>query len=161
MTIPSQATLLPQDARYHPIQNYLGTLGNNPDNAPSPIESTLVQIAIAINTVTVLTDAGTKSFLLTVGDCYELSLVLPVTASNNATMVFGVAFGDATDPAAGDFAGLPAGAGLANAVRQLTWSPWFNSDPFRFKALPGQRKIALKNLVALGAIPTVQLRRMC
>lgn len=160
MALPSQTTLLAKDANFHPVQGILGTLGNNPDNAPSIIESTLVQIAIALNTVTVLNDAGTRSFLLNVGDVYELALILPVVASNNATMCFGIAFGDSTDPAAGDFAALPAAAGLANNTRGYAWSPWWNPDPYRFKALPGQRKIALKNLVALGAIPTVQLRRL-
>ncbi len=163
MAMPSQITSLPKDANFFPVQGVLGTLGNNADAAaaPSPIEATTVQIAIAINTVTVLTDTGTKSFLLNVGDVYELALVLPVTASNNDTMCFGVAFGDGTDPAAGDFAALPAAAGLANSTRGLIWNPWRNPDPWRFKAEPGQRRIALKNLVALVAIPTVQLRRMC
>jgi hypothetical protein len=143
-----QQKALATDANGNPIQNILGTYGPNKDaghpdsvlTASGYAQSWVVKFTNTASTITVLTGAaGTQTFFLKTGECYRITIVGAVI-TDKAFLQLG--FGEATDPDSAIFPTLPA-AGPTNATSGLLWSCCIDPN-FDFKAMPGQKYLAVK-----------------
>lgn len=157
MPVVAQDLRQPLDAIDNPVPA-LGSYAPNADAAANVAgESRIVLLTgVTINLVTVLTGGN---FLLKTGHVYEIRGLGFQLGFDIA--FFQIGFGMNTDPVAGTFSALPGAAGGANGIDGLAWCP-FMDPPFVFVALPGQNRIALKNMTAFPAgTRFICIRRMC
>ena len=148
---------MPQDQNFHPIQ-VLGSMW--PNKAGDVVASRIINLNDAIDIVTVLTQATDPApaddivLLLKPYHIYRLEAVGLALATNLTWLQ--LMFGDTADPVAGDFKVPPiAGAGIQGALWNLSW-------PVKdFVALPGQRRLAVKNMTAIVATVYVSLSELC
>lgn len=149
---------MPLDQGMFPVQ-VLGSMLPNKDG--SVVAGRIVLLNPNTNDVTLMTQATNPApandivFLLRAYHVYEMRQFN--NALGVATSFVQLCFGNGTDPVSGDFKALPAaGAGVQGGGWEL-----FSDLVYTFSALPGQERLALKNMGAVGATTYVAIRELC